>query len=176
VKPEEKVDLIEDWHGRWHGVLLRVLTERITNYADVQDLAQEVYLRLLRFDKLDLVRNPRTYLYRVAVNVAEEWRLKARQAKPHTDVELIEQVAGDDSERSLKELQTSEVVRKALSELPLTCRTVLVLHCKDDMTYEQIAVHMGISRRMVKRHVANGYATLRESLASLRKGVNQNGD
>lgn len=174
MTPEKKVDLIEDWHDHWHGVLLRVLTERITNFADVQDLAQEVYLRLLRFDKLDLVRNPRTYLYRVAANVAEEWRLKSRQSKPHTNTESIDQPSDEDCEQTLQDFQAGETVRKALSTLPPTCRSVLILHCKDDMTYEQIAVHLGISRRMVKRHVANGYATLREELSFMRSGVNQN--
>ena len=163
--PENNTDLIEDWRDRWHGVLLRVLTDRVSNYAEVQDLAQEVYLRLLRFDKLDLVRNPRSYLCRVAVNVAEEWRLKSRQAKPHVDVDQLELASDENSQELVEQTQTGEVVRAALSAIPNMQRSIMVLHCRDEMTYEQIATHLGITRRMVKRHVAKGYATLREHIS-----------
>jgi len=44
----------------------------------------------------------------------------------------------------------------------------LILHTRDNLTYEEIAVHMGVSRRAVKRYVANGYAVLREALVDLR--------
>ena len=167
MNPEKNAELIKDWRDRWHGVLLHVLTDRVSNYAEVQDLAQEVYLRLLRFDKLDLVRNARSYLYRVAVNVAEEWRLKARQAKPHIDIDLVEPATDEHGEELLQVHQTGEVIRAALSALPHMQRTVMVLRCRDDMTYEQIAAHLGITRRMVKRHVAKGYATLRERISKL---------
>lgn len=174
MNSENNAKLIEHWRNRWHGVLLRVLTDRISNYTDAQDLAQEVYLRLLRFDKLNLVRNPRGYLCRVAVNVAEEWRLKARQAKPHTDIDLIEPATGEESEVLLQTDQTRDVVREALSALPQMQRTVMVLHCRDDMTYDQVATHLGITRRMVKRYVAKGYATLRGHISKL-DGVYVNG-
>lgn len=167
VIQEQQANLVEDWYDRWHSLLVRLLSDRLTDRNEAQDIAQEVFLRLLRVDTLDLVKNPRAYLYRVAVNVAGEWRLRARQRKPHSSKELDELVSVEDLERTLERQQTGEAVRRALEELPLTLRQVLVLHCRDNMTYEQIAEELGITRRMVKRYVARGYAEMRERMTPL---------
>lgn len=161
---KEHADLVEDWYDRWHSLLVRLLSDRVSDRADAQDLAQEVFLRLLRVDTLDLIKNPRAYLYRVAVNVAGEWRLRARQRQPHSSKELDELVSVEDVERTLERQQTGEAIRGALEELPPTLQQVLVLHCRDNLTYEQIAAELGITRRMVKRYVARGYAEMRERM------------
>lgn len=163
----QRAELVGDWYDRWHSLVVRLLSNKMSDRAEVQDLAQEVFLRLLRVDTIDLVKNPRAYLYRVAVNVAGEWRLRARQRKPHTSEELDELVSVEDLERTLEQRQTGDAVRRALGELPATWSEVLVLHCRDDMSYEQIADHLGITRRMVKRYVAKGYAEMRERMAPM---------
>jgi len=175
VNQRQRDELVGDWYDRWHSLVVRLLSTRLADRAEVQDLAQEVFLRLLRVDTIDLVRNPRAYLYRVAVNVAGEWRLRARQRKPHTSEELDELVSVENLERSLEERQTGDAVRRALSGLPSTWRQVLVLHCRDDMTYEQIADHLGITRRMVKRYVAKGYAEMREQMAPILEARQETG-
>jgi DNA-directed RNA polymerase specialized sigma24 family protein len=38
---------------------------------------------------------------------------------------------------------------------------VIFLKLREDMTNDEIAAHLGITRRMVKRHLALGYAELR---------------
>lgn len=156
--------LVGDWYDRWYAFVVHLLANRLEDRSEVQDLAQEVYLRLLRVDTLDLVRNPQAYLYRVALNVASEWRLRARQRKPHTSDGLDQLLSVEDLEGSLEQRQLGEAVRRALSELPPTWRQVLVLHCGSGMTYEQIARRLRISRRMVKRYVAKGYAEMRERM------------
>lgn len=163
-------DLVADWYERWHSLLVRLLSNRVADRAEAQDLAQEVFLRLLRVETLDLVKNPRAYLYRVAVNVAGEWRLRARQRKPHTSQELDDLVSVEDLERTLEEQQTGDAVRQALGGLSPTLQRVLVLHCRDDMTYDQIADALGITRRMVKRYVAKGYAEMRDRMTPLLAG------
>src|SRR5579859_686578 len=50
------------WADEWHGDLIKFLARRTSSRADTHDLAQEVYLRLLRVDRTDLVRRPRSYL------------------------------------------------------------------------------------------------------------------
>src|SRR5688572_17779431 len=54
---------MEKDHGR---ALRRFLAARMRAApADVPDLAQEVYLRLLRIPDYELIRNPRAYLYTI---------------------------------------------------------------------------------------------------------------
>ena len=58
--------------------LLRFLRSRLPQESDAEDLAQEVYLRLLRVKDRDRIENQRAYVLRVAANIANEWRLLAR--------------------------------------------------------------------------------------------------
>ena len=51
--------------------------------------------------------------------------------------------------------------------LPSAMRSAMVLHVQQDMTYEQVAEHMGVSRRAVKRYIAKGYAATRVALAGI---------
>lgn len=50
-------------HGRR---LRRYLAVRLRNATDVADLAQEVFLRLLRVDRHDKIRSPESYLFTIA--------------------------------------------------------------------------------------------------------------
>ena len=152
------------WFERWHTLIRHALSGRLQRKEDVDDMAQEVYLRLLRVPDLDLVRSPRSYLYRIAVNVAEEWRLRAPQAMPHSSDTLDELQVEEQPAKTTELEQRDAAVRNALSRLPLASRTALILQLHDGLTYDQIAAHMGVTRRAVKRYVANGYAELRQEL------------
>ena len=159
------------WFERWHALIRHALSGRLQRKEDVDDMAQEVYLRLLRVRDLDLVRSPRSYLYRIAVNVAEEWRLRAPQAWDHSaPLDALE--ADEEPEKETELEQRDAAVQSALAKLPLAARTALVLQLRDGLTYEQIAEHMGVTRRAVKRYVANGYAELRQELEAFQWGQN----
>jgi hypothetical protein len=58
--------------------LKRYLSQRVGNHAEVEDLSQEIYLRLLRIERKDLIRSPEALLFRLASNAVYEWRLLAR--------------------------------------------------------------------------------------------------
>jgi RNA polymerase sigma factor (sigma-70 family) len=153
----------------WYlGSLSRVrqaLSSRLDRREDIDDLAQEVYLRLLRVPQLDLVQNPQAYLYRVALNVAQEWRQRAAQSLDH-GVALDGLIAEDDPLDEVMRAELDANTYDILKALPLTLRTALILHVIDGLTYEQVAEHMGVSRRAVKRYVAIGYASLRDRLSA----------
>lgn len=156
--------LAEDWYQQFKGSINQALSSRIGRTADIEDLAQEVYLRLLRVPKLSQVQNPKAYLYRVALNVADEWRQRAAQRYPHSSDPLEGLVSDEDSESSLEIEERRNQVVNTLSKLPPMCRTAVILHVKDGLTYDEIAEHMGISRRSVKRQISMGYAELRMRL------------
>jgi hypothetical protein len=66
--------LLLGWRKRWNRNLLRFLGRRVRTSVDIEDLAQETYLRLLRARDLGSVRNPQAYLLTVASHVVSEWR------------------------------------------------------------------------------------------------------
>ena len=126
-----------------------------------------MYLRLLRVEQPELISDPSSYVYRVALNVAEEWRLRAAQALEHSSDALETMESDQDPEQSAAQTERQAAMRRALEALPSAMRSAMVLHVQQDMTYEQVAEHMGVSRRAVKRYIAKGYAATRVALAGI---------
>lgn len=156
---------IAEWARSWNAGLTRFLRRRLPQQIDAQDLAQEVYVRLLRLEKLELIEEPQAYLYRVASNVAAEWRMRACHSKPHSAAELDTLVASATPESLLDETDFARQLDGALRTMNPMTRAVIYLKLRDGMSHEEIARHLGITTRMVRRALTAGYAQLRRNIA-----------
>ena len=149
-----------EWRQRWNRSLLQFLRRRVRSSVDVQDLAQETYLRLLRAD-LNEVRNPLAYLLQVASHVALEWC--DRQPRSDSMVVLDEDMLVD---RQLPELEldarlTQQRLEEALASISPMMRAVVLLRLRDERSYQEIAAELRITDRQVRRYLARGYERLR---------------
>ena len=153
--------MLTRWYFDEASTIAGALRQRLGHSPDLEDLAQEVYLRLMRVNRPELIKDPRSYIYRVALNVAEEWRLRAPQARSHSAEALTRLEAVDDPEESASRREGHVAMRRAIESLPPMTRDAILLHVTKGMTYEQVAEHMDVSRRAIKRYIANGYAALR---------------
>jgi len=153
---------IAAWADEWHDDLVKFLARRTTTQADAQDLAQEVYLRLLRVDRLDLVRQPRSYLLRIGANVLHEWRLKARQTHIHDQSAALDDLPSqDDPEHDTDLSLRGKRLADELSRLSAPVRMALVLQVREGLSYEEIAEKMHVTPRMIKRYLLAAFARLR---------------
>jgi len=110
-------------------------------------VAQEIYLRLLRFADPELIREPRAYLYRVARNVLHDWlRLEDRE---HQIADVHEPVLEDQS----SQVDDARELEYILSKLPELYRAVLVLRKAEGLSYEEIAARLNISVHTVKKYM-----------------------
>lgn len=156
-----------EWFQRWRKPIRRwIARNRCVSSAEVDDLTQDVFLRLLRYSDGVLVQDPQGYLFRVASNVVHEWRQRGRVRLPHDDIELEEfPLDGAEEPQSVCEEAASIArVRAAVDRLPKRQRELLWLHIKDEMTYKQIARERGLTYRVVLRDLTRAYASLREQL------------
>ena len=144
--------------------LLRFLRARLANKWDAEDLAQEVYLRMLRVEGKGRVRNHRAYALRVAAHVAYEWNHLARNRLPHSSKALKAMPDGYEPLQALFVKQEIATLEKALNSLSPKCRTVVLLHRRDRMTYKEIATHLSISVSMVRKYLAQGLAVCQSQL------------
>jgi RNA polymerase sigma-70 factor (ECF subfamily) len=160
--------LLAGWRQRWNRSLFLFLRQRVRDDVDIEDLAQETYLRLLRARDLHEIRNPQAYLLQVARHVMLEWR--GQQAPPEAFVELEEESLIDDCPPEL-ELEAHLLQRRldqALDEVSPVVRTVLLLRLRDDWPCPQIAQELGLTARQVKRYLSDGYDHLRARLEAVR--------
>jgi RNA polymerase sigma factor (sigma-70 family) len=156
--------LIASWRRRWNRNLLRFLGRRVRVAVDVEDLAQETYLRLLRSRDLREVRNPEAYLIRVASHIVAEWR--ESQAPEDLRAVVEDDVLIDERtpELELDQRIFQERFDRVLATFPPLTRAVLLLRLRDERPCKEIARMLEITERQVKRHLARGYDRLRRDL------------
>lgn len=153
------------WRRRWNRNLLQFLGRRVRSSVEVEDLAQEIYLRLLRAPDLLQVRNPQAYLLRVAGNVVAEWR---RQCPPMEPFSIEEDDAPVDEclpELVLDAALSQKRLEQQLARMSPMMRAVVLLRLRDEHSYKQIARDLDLTLRQVRRHLARGYECLRGALA-----------
>lgn len=153
--------------SRWGNPIRSWFTSRdAAPKGDVDDLAQEVFHRLLRYGDDVAVDNPQGYLFRIAANVANEWRDRSRP-RAGNDRGWIDQLQIDPSEQSGSaafQARVSKHMQGAVNTLPKRQRDVLLLHVNEGLTYKQIADRLGITYRIVLRDLTRAYGALRMQL------------
>jgi RNA polymerase sigma-70 factor (ECF subfamily) len=156
--------LLAGWRQKWNKSLFQFLGRRVRTAVDIEDLAQETYLRLLRARDLGEVRNPQAYVMRVARHVMLEWRND--QAPRDAQVELDDDLLVDDSapELELEAQQSQQRLDQVLASATPVLRAVLILRIRDELPCAVIAEQLGLTERQVKRHLARGYDRLRVAL------------
>ena len=161
-------------------MVFRTLT-RLTGSADrVDDLAQEVFLRLYRalpsFRGEALVS---TYLYRIAVNVAQdEWK-RRREDRPLVSISEdtewpLEERLPDPAANAQEQMQQREfagMVEEELQRLSAIERTILVLYHQEERSYQQIAEALRMPIGTVRTHLHRARKRLREAIAARQNGA-----
>jgi len=162
------------------SLVFRTLTRMTAPGPHVEDLAQEVFLRLYR--ALPHFRGDATlstYLYRIIVNVAQdEWKRRRKDrdflapepASLDDSDSWLENLPGDtlttharNPEQLLADAQLQSTVDAALLELPEMERSVLVLYHQEEQSYEGISLALGLPINTIRTHLHRG----RKRLAAL---------
>jgi RNA polymerase sigma factor (sigma-70 family) len=161
--------LVRDHQAMVFRTLLRLTGSR----EHVDDLAQDVFLRLYRalpsFRGESLIT---TYLYRIAVNVAQdEWKRRRRDDRAHVSLSdetsaWEERLAHPDrnAEQQLEEREFQQTVEEQLQLLSQIERTILILYHQEERSYEQISYALGMPIGTVRTHLHRGRKKLREAI------------
>lgn len=171
-KPSEDTGRdVASWYDRYHVRLLRYLRASLRTETDAQDVSQEVYLRLLRVPDDRVIEHPRAYLFRVAANVLNDWRAGQKVFETRAPEDLDQVPAQHDCDADYDDRRRAEQVKRAIESLPARYRASLLLSAQHGMTYREIAAHLDVSERMVKRYIVKAYARLREQLSTAEQNI-----
>lgn len=154
-------------------LVFRTLARILGSRENLEDLAQEVFLRLYR--ALPAFRGEAlisTYLYRIVINVAkDELKRKIREEKPlHSisdeDEGWNERLAHPslNAEQELEQREFSEMVNAELEQLSLVEKTVLILYHQEERSYEQIAEVLRMPMGTVRTHLHRGRKKLKTAI------------
>lgn len=147
--------------------LRRFLFTRARNASDVPDLAQEVFLRMMRVGQLEGIRSPEAYLFTIASHVAHQHSLRESHTPKSVDImQLMQELqlaSPDDPIANTETLQQMESVRQVLEELPPKISTTLLLHRFAGMSIEEIGKHLGVARPTAKKYLAQALLHCRKA-------------
>jgi RNA polymerase sigma-70 factor (ECF subfamily) len=149
--------------------LQRFLKSRVACDATAADLTQETFLRLSLLPDLGAIENFRSYIFRIAANLAIDHlrrsKLEAEIFTPGTPLDIASLVPGAD--RELHARQALERIEAALNEMPPKCRHALLCNRLEGQSHAAIAKQLGVSESMVAKYIAQA---LRQCRDRLREG------
>jgi RNA polymerase sigma factor (sigma-70 family) len=142
--------------------LHRFLRKRLRDPANADDVVQEVFARLTRVKRPELVKKPKSYLFGIAFHVIQEIELHEGPVTFDSDVanQAGERLPEGSQEDLADRLNLQGQLERALAELPEIERVIVLMCKRDGMTYEEAAKQTGISTHMVEKHLIAARAKL----------------
>src|SRR5688572_11374300 len=126
---------------------------------DIEDVAQEAYLRAYMAEQRESIEQPKAFLFRVAKNLAlTRLTRKSRQITDYIedagDSVVMETAAASDEE--LEAQQCFGMYCEAVAALPEKCRQVFLLRKVHGLGHKEIAERMGLSVSSVEKYLREG--------------------
>lgn len=159
---------VEGLFFEYKSVLESFLRRRTRAPQEVSDLSQEVYLRLLRINDVEAVRDPEAYLFAVAHNLIKERAMLARRRGVSVEIsesfgeELVAETRSP--EHDVDFATCGRRLMAVLDELSPKCRAAVILQYRDGLTYAEIAAALKVSPNMVKKYRSYALAHCRRRM------------
>lgn len=158
--PENALPALRDFLVSRYDELKQRLTRRLGNADRAGDALQDTWLRLESRDDIDGVRDPASYLLRVAVNLAYDQL--AKQGRPATpeEIDALLEGAPDPSPGPAQIAEDrSEMAALAalIARMPPRRRQVLVMVRWEHLPQREVAARLGVSLRTVEKELKDAH-------------------
>lgn len=164
--------------AKYQRKLARLLSRLIRDPAEVEDVAQETFIKAYR--ALPSFRGDSafyTWLYRIGINTAKNFLVsQGRRAPTTTDFDSEEAETFEDGdqlrdintpERLMMTRQIGDTVNAAMEALPEELKTAIVLREIEGLSYEEIATIMDCPIGTVRSRIFRAREAISERLKPL---------
>jgi RNA polymerase sigma factor (sigma-70 family) len=163
-----------DAHDRWFAEQVLPLEAALTNYfrrawpnaADVEDLRQEVYVRVYEAGREKRPAATNYFVFAVARNLLTD---KLRRQRVVTidlvaDLETLHVLSDEvPADRALSGRQELARLQRALTELPPRCREIFCMRKVEGLSQRETAARLGISQSTIEKQVGKAMRFLATS-------------
>jgi RNA polymerase sigma-70 factor (ECF subfamily) len=168
LKTDDRKAFVNEITTRYGKRLRRYLSSRLRhNSADVSDLEQEVFLRILRVGH-DSIRNPAAYVMTIAGHVLHQHIVRSAAMPESLEAlgDLIDrQTAGQpDPSAQVDAQRRLQALDGTLASLPPNVYATLVMRLQYGMRLDEIAEKLGVSTHSVKKYFATALSHCNEHL------------
>jgi RNA polymerase sigma-70 factor (ECF subfamily) len=150
---------------RYKDLVFGVLSRSTTDTSRVEDLAQEVFLRIHR--GLPYFRGEArlsTWIFRIVVNLLSEASARHREAREVSIEDRLPPHEPRSHDRAASDLELRDRLEKALARLPPNYRVLIAGHYLQGVKYEDLAEALDIPVGTVKTHLHRAKKQLRDLL------------
>ena len=142
-----------------HDFLKRFLARFFSDSQDIEDVAQEAYLRAYVAEQQKEIEQPKAYLFRIARNLAlTQLTKKSKKITDYLEESgasvVIEYGAAADTEVEAQE--SLGLYCEAVAALPEKCRQVFLLRKVHGLAHKEIAQRMSLSVSSVEKYLLRG--------------------
>jgi RNA polymerase sigma-70 factor, ECF subfamily len=171
MAPEDVLESAVREHAR---LVYRIAYSVVRNHHDAEDATQETFVRVLRYKKkLEGVRDPKTWLARIA------WRVAVERSKKRPEISMSETEAATAAIELRSQLATAEestlgnemaeLLASLISALPGPLRDALRLSTIEDLSPMEIAKVLGTTEASVRSRLFRARQILKEKLSALER-------
>ena len=152
---------IESAFLSYEHAIKRVIARITGSRTDVDDLAQELFLRTVTAEARRPIDNPKAYLFEAARNIART----ERATRTRRVLEIIEDAVNTGvcaEELSAEAVSMGQerfaMFCEAVALLPPQCRKAFLLRKVNSWSHKEIAASLGISESTVEKHIGTALA------------------
>jgi len=156
--------------------LVNYLRKKNNSSEDAEDIAHNAFIRIHTAKEKDNISNPQAYLYRTASNILIDMKRRERIEHQYLRDSASMMTESDSTnapthnqpgpDRIVSAQNDLRCVESAIESLPQNCRQAFLLHRVKGMSYEDIAINLGVSVSSVEKYIL-------QALKHCRKAIKQ---
>lgn len=169
-------DSLETWFIReilpYEGALTRYLAQRRVRAHEVEDMRNDVYIRVLESARKVRPATPRAFLFVTARNLLVD-RIRHERVVPIEQIEdvelagmLIDELSAEQQASGRQRLQQ---LARMFDRLPQRCREVLWMRRIEGLPQKTVAARLGLADATVEKHLYRALKTLTEAFHSVKR-------
>tara|TARA_R110002073_G_scaffold221977_1_gene382188 strand:- start:866 stop:1438 length:573 start_codon:yes stop_codon:yes gene_type:complete len=170
---DERSSILRRIVGKYHRALYRYFWAATRDGCAAEDLTQDLYVRLARFQDATELARTEFYLFKIASNLLKnKWRRDGvRRRNRH--VEYNEALNNNPPQEIIQAATMAQIIDDrdqcryflgVLNGLNPVTRDVFLLARFEGMSYAEISDHTGVSTHMVKKHMSKAIAKVKAAM------------
>ena len=160
---------------RYRRKVFNVAYKFVGRHDEAEDLTQEIFLKVFKaLDTFDRRANFTTWIISISRNLCIDHYRRVRKERDTVDrrvdaSELSPAAGGLDAFARLERFDRRTLLRDALSALPETLRTAVVMRDLQELSYQEIAGRLGLPDGTVKSRINRGRHELARQVIKLER-------
>lgn len=164
-------ELFQRYFYRLYSVMLQFTKKA----ADAEDIVQSLFMKIWeKRGSLAEVEDPENWLFITARNefLNRFRKLRLEERYRHYLTQVFAEEAGTPEQLVITK-QKEEAIRNAIRALPEKQQQAFLLSREEGLTYEEIAVRLGVAKSTIKEHISRALRTIRVSLQHSEDSADQ---